>query len=501
MSSPFNILQQSPHDFAPPRSETPGGSPPVTRWIPSRYTVRATTEDGQLILWNTLNGSMSVFKAAQAPTIKTLLSRTGFDHEPKGLAKYLVDRGFLVSAETNEYRRLQLEFGQQHYRTDALQFILLASEDCNFRCQYCYEDFTRGTMQPWVRTGIKNLVKNKMDSLRSLHVSWFGGEPLYGLKAIEDLAPFFVQTAEENSIIYHGSMTTNGYLLTPEVADKLLEWKITSYQITIDGSPEDHDRNRPTRDGKGTFATIFQNLQAMKQRPEDYLITIRVNFDRQNSSNMNQFFDLVESEFRDDSRFKVRFHAVGRWGGSNDANLDVCGFDEVTDVKRSLEKEARQRGLDIGRGLRDINRFGSEVCYAARPYHFVIGATGKVMKCTVALDKQDHNVVGNITEDGNLNLDPDKFSLWTEPAFQNDKKCQKCVVVPICQGIHCPLVRIENGESPCTSVRLNLKHALRTTYDTAEDTTRKVPIGSHPSDKEQADQSQLARATISMARS
>src|SRR3712207_7092344 len=32
---------------------------------------------------------------------------------------------------------------------------LLASEDCNFRCTYCYEDFARGTMQPEVREGIK----------------------------------------------------------------------------------------------------------------------------------------------------------------------------------------------------------------------------------------------------------------------------------------------------------------------------------------------------------
>ena len=49
-------------------------------------------------------------------------------------------------------------------------------------------------MQPWVRTGIKRLVEKRLDGLRTLRISWFGGEPLYGFAAIEDLAPFFVET-------------------------------------------------------------------------------------------------------------------------------------------------------------------------------------------------------------------------------------------------------------------------------------------------------------------
>ena len=57
---PLNILQQSPHDLAP-LPEAPA-KPTQARWVPSRYTVRATTDDGRLILWNTLNGAMSIFR-------------------------------------------------------------------------------------------------------------------------------------------------------------------------------------------------------------------------------------------------------------------------------------------------------------------------------------------------------------------------------------------------------------------------------------------------------
>src|SRR3982751_1040027 len=260
MTSKLNILQQSPHDLepsGPTAQDFATEDPQAVRWVPSRYNIRAATDDGRLVVWNSYTRAMSVFGAGQRTTIEGLLSRKGFSARSKGMVKYLGDRGYLLKEGTDEFRRIQLAFGQQQYRTDVLQFTLLASEDCNFRCQYCYEEFARGTMQPQVRTGIKKLVEKRLDGLRHFSVSWFGGEPLYGFKAIEDLAPFFLQTAEEHSLRFSSGMTTNGYLLTPDIADKLLAWQIDRFQITIDGTPENHDRSRPTRDGQGSFATIF----------------------------------------------------------------------------------------------------------------------------------------------------------------------------------------------------------------------------------------------------
>ncbi len=43
------------------------------------------------------------------------------------------------------------------------------------------------------------------------------------------------------------------------------------------------------------------------------------------------------------------------------------------------------------------------------------------------------------------------MALWTEPAFEQDGKCRKCVMLPSCQGIHCPLIRIQDGSQPCVS--------------------------------------------------
>ena len=458
MAGVFNILQQSPHDLAP-TPDLPEPEADSSRWVPSRYNVRATTTDGRLVLWNTYSGKITAFKTSQTEAIQKLLGRQGTAAAAQGLARYLYDRGYLVQEGTDEYRRIQYAFGQQQYRTDRLELILLASEDCNFRCQYCYEDFARGTMRKSVRDGIKRLVEKRIQGLSGFSVSWFGGEPLYGFKAIEDLAPFFLETAERHSLRFGSHMTTNGYLLTPEIAAKLLAWKIDRFQITLDGPPAQHDCNWPARDGAGTFATIFENLKSLQDRAEDFTVDLRVNFDRGNYPYLTELLDLIERDLGNDRRFKLRFRAVGQWGGPNDATLSVCGTDESRQAQAELRAEARRRNLKISEDIRGVT-VGSQVCYAARPYNFIVGASGKLMKCTVDLDKNDRNVVGRLTEDGDLVLDEDKMALWTEPAFEQDRKCQKCVVLPACQGTFCPLVRFETGQSPCTPVRRTLKSDL-----------------------------------------
>ena len=482
----FHILERSPHDRAPAGAcSTAPGPPPeasgMPKLVPSRYTVRANTDDGQLVLWNSFTGAMSAFPQEQAPAVLQLLKRKGYDGPREGLPDYLSRRGFLVRENTDEYRRFQQAFGQQHYRNDVFELILLASEDCNFRCTYCYETFPRGTMEPWVREAVKKATRERIRYLRRLTIKWFGGEPLYGMEAIDDLGPFFQELAQEHGVAYRTHMTTNGYLLTPDVADKLLAWQINHFQITLDGPAETHDCSRPTRTGESSFQRIFDNLCALSRRADaDFKVSLRVNFDRDNAPLLPGFLDQIREKLGGDPRFELRFHPVGRWGGKNDDQLNVCGEDEKDELEKEMRAEAHQRGLRLSGILGTRNMLGAHACYAARPYNFIIGATGKIMKCTIDLDTEDRNIVGQITTDGTMLVDQSKMGLWTEPAFEADSKCQKCVVLPVCQGIHCPLERILRDTSPCTSTRTHLKTELLEAYAYKASAVRKVEVGSNP---------------------
>lgn len=464
LTSKLNILRESPLDHATAQTRSSPATieaPPEPEcWVASRYNVQTTTGDGRLIVWNTFRGTMSIFRPDQRNVVRSLLTRKETPAGVKGLPAFLHERGFLVKSGTDEYRQFQHEFGHQHYRQDILELILLSSEDCNFRCQYCYEDFSRGTMKPHVRQAIKKLVDQRSNSIRQLSISWFGGEPLYGWQAIEDLAPYFREVATEKALSYQGLMTTNGYLLTPDIAEKLFSWGVLTYQITIDGLREDHDRKRPGRNGEPTFDVILGNLTAIKKIDASFRIYLRINFDRENRAGIQELIDLLGGEFGGDPRFRVLLRPIGRWGGENDFNLDVCGTQEIDDTKSQTLAQAIDRGLDNGDDIRFEKNFGSHVCYAARPYNFIIGADGLVMKCTIDLDKKDRNVVGYLDNDGTLVLDRDKVALWTEPAFSDDARCKKCVVLPLCQGISCPQIRFDENRSPCIPLRREAKKAL-----------------------------------------
>lgn len=461
LSERFNILSQSPHDLSP-LSEVDSGReeivPKKEALMPSRFTLRARAADGRLVLWNSYAGTISVFRADQAAAVEAMLVPKGVIVEVRGIAEYLLNRGFLIKKGADEYSRFQLAFGSRQYRSDVLDLILMASEDCNFRCIYCYEKFSHGTMRPEVREGIKKHVESRLPRLRVLSIGWFGGEPLYGFDAIEDLAPFFQQLAREHSLRFHSNMTTNGYLLTPEVAQKLLSWDIRRFQITLDGPAQCHNHSRPTRNGEGSFDVIYSNLKALRQRPDEFLVHLRMNFSPETRPHMESFLDLAEKEFRGDERFRLRFRAVGKWGGRCDDQLEVYEADEGNRLVLDFERMAQERGLAIADGLKASTSLGTQVCYAARPNHYVIGATGKVMKCTVALD-DDRNNVGQLTPEGRLEMDLNKLSSWVAPYFEGDSQCQRCVVLPVCQGISCPLARI-SGSRPCIPARAMWKKEL-----------------------------------------
>jgi uncharacterized protein len=430
------------------------------RWKPSRFNVQTTSTNGWLLLWNTYTGSMNAFKPAHRDSVLRLISQQGTTGSENGITGYLSSRGYLVPGEADELRRVQYEFGKENHRSDILELILLPSEDCNFRCTYCYESFRRGTMRPEVRSAVKKLVESRAKSLKQFTVGWFGGEPLYGLEAIEDLAPFFAEITAREGIEYFSHMTTNAYLLTEEVVDRLLSWRITDFQITLDGLPEDHDRHRPRRDGGSTFQTIYDNLSKMAERDDEFTVVIRVNFARSNAPGLERFLDLLRAKFSNDDRFTISFHPVGRWGGENDANLDVCGTGEAQAVRMKLKAAARLLGLRVTSGWRPGAALGTEVCYAVRPYNFIIGAHGDLMKCTVDLDNQDRNLVGKLLPDGTLDLDLDKMALWTEPAFERDTGCQSCHMLPACQGVHCPQIRMDTAKAPCPTIRRTAKQEM-----------------------------------------
>jgi len=60
-----------------------------------------------------------------------------------------------------------LEVVAPHLSPRHLNLILLPTEQCNFRCAYCYERFVTGRMQPAVVAGVRALLSTRISELDS----------------------------------------------------------------------------------------------------------------------------------------------------------------------------------------------------------------------------------------------------------------------------------------------------------------------------------------------
>ena len=429
---------------------------------PSRFNSRRSAPDGSLLLYNSYSGAFSAFPPHVVQDVLVRLARTGYSGQLVSLTKYMFDRGYLVPAQTDELARARMLYAQQQNKPDTLELILLASEECNFRCVYCYEEFPRETMEPWVAEGIIRMLQARIKRLNRVKVEWFGGEPLLGWPAIERIAPAVQAICRENDVQYSSGMTTNGYLLTPERFAKLVSWGVTGYQITLDGPKEHHDAHRPLKEGGSSFNSILSNLLAMHETTFEFGVAVRVNFDRASIEGIPTLLTLL-NDLKGDSRFRLRFYPVGRWGGKNDAELEVCGTSAEEELQ-NLNTLASSNGHSPESRLTLLQPSGNNVCYAARPYNLIIGADGKIMKCTVALDTKDYNIVGMLKPDGQAEIDLDKFAKWVNPYFEDDVACKRCFHLPVCQGSSCPLPRIETGARPCPPAKQQIGKTLQSIW-------------------------------------
>ncbi|MBI1744717.1 radical SAM protein [Candidatus Acetothermia bacterium] len=484
---------------------------------PSRYTQANEDEaTGQLTLHNTSSGVLWDVPAEWKEQVLSFLQKkedstlNGSTHkgQVRNLIRWMRLAGLLVPEPMDEYARARAAHRRAQEGEGQLQLILMPTEQCNFRCVYCYETFIRPKMKPEIRQGIKNLVRKRANSLKQLQIAWFGGEPLVGFDVVRELSRDMIRTCTQHHVAYRAGMTTNGYLLTPSVARELVEeLEVRDYQITLDGPPEEHNRRRKLIGGQSTFERIFENLKAMKQLSGHFRVAIRMNFDMGNHSKIPNFIERLAQEFGEDSRFSVLFRPVEEWGGPNKANelpkpsAKNGGVDGKSTALPKLGNEVLQPGarpavpegtreasptpagnpvkiLSMLAGERKMMEFSNYatqhklkcldadilqpegyVCYAAKPYSLVVGSDGTLYKCTVAFSNEK-NHVGKLLPDGTLQIHQERFNLWVKDYVAEDKGCQSCHFLPACHGSACPLIRIETGKRPCPPPKRFIKQAI-----------------------------------------
>ncbi len=149
------------------------------------------------------------------------------------------------------------------------QLEMVYTEGCNLACAYCFEkDMLGHRRMPLeiARKAIDLLMRYSRDA-DELHIAHFGGEPLVNFPAVR----FTTEYAEDRAAKYGKSvsfnMTTNGTLITDEVAAYCAEHRIMA-MVSLDGLQESNDRYRIDKRGRGTFERAFAGLKTLMRHQE-----------------------------------------------------------------------------------------------------------------------------------------------------------------------------------------------------------------------------------------
>ena len=421
----------------------------------SKYNIIIYANDDDGIIYNSYSGF--IIKA----TNKNLqyLNEENFENIPENIRIIFIEKGYIVSSDFDEDRIIDELRNNYIEQPDSLFLYILPTEECNFRCEYCYERFNDIWMDKETQDSIISYVEKNIHKYKVVRVEWFGGEPLLCIDIIEYMSSKLIKICKENKVIYHSVMTTNAYLLNLENFMRLKKCRILSYQITIDGFKSTHDKQRFLKNGGETFDCIINNLKQIQKniKTQSLDVTIRVNVSKALLPDLINFIEFLREILLFDMRFKLRLLPVGNYGGKKveDFNHQLCDINELDEALDYCKR------TDIILDEHKISmNIGGCVCYASRNDSWIIGADGKIYKCTVLL-YDDRNHIGYVGVNGNFTIEQKKLSKWTARQGIHNSKCESCSYRPLCLESRCYKRTLLNQDSSCKNIENDIKNNIR----------------------------------------
>lgn len=397
---------------------------------PSFYNILIKKEDG-IAIFNTRTGKMARCFHGDAKIVEEHLSQKYIEwsHDNQYIVP-MYKNGLLVDYNLDEISEM-IDKEKDSKFENCLRLILLPTEQCNFRCVYCYERFRREKMTAKTQAAIVKYIEDNIHKYNGLILNWFGGEPTEAMDVIENLSVKLIDVCKKNKKAYNAGITTNGYNLTYEIFKKLKKLHVTEYQVTIDGLASIHNAQRVMADGAPTFDVIINNLLAIKNNCKSSAITfvLRTNFSKNMLNNVDEFCKFLDKYFSNDKRFKYFWQMVGDYGYVKTEEVRNI-FGQSKDYKWLIENYTERFVNDYTQAL-----YGPDggVCYALKRNQLLIDAAGEIRKCTCDLESE-MNHFGTI----GVNFDGAKHKDWLNSrAISRDSQCYFCKKRPLCHNRPC----------------------------------------------------------------
>jgi uncharacterized protein len=377
-------------------------------------------------VFNGVSGGLLRVPREERARLEAFLGEESDDCSPDLLERLARGR-MLIGDETDELALLSRRYHGTRWNRGRLGLTVVTSLGCNFDCPYCFEDKHHSLLSSEVEAAIIGIVDEQIPQLDHVAVTWYGGEPLLGKRALFRLSDELIARCDAADVAYSGSIVTNGYLLDEATCEELASRRIDNAQVTIDGPPDVHNKMRPLVSGGKSFDRIVANLKAAVRHMS---IAVRVNLDTSNVHRVEELMKILADEGLSGKLgvYAAQLTQVDDGAPAPSASYATACFScgEFSEVQSEFRELAESYGFDSP----SLPGPSGAPCTAVRANELVIGSKGELYKCWDSVGNPAE-VVGHIRDYRKAETRAAKW-LSYDP-FENDE-WRSCIALPVCMG-------------------------------------------------------------------
>ena len=309
----------------------------------------------------------------------------------------------------------KFNFNEERFHT----FVIMTTTACNARCSYCFEEGMEiSTLKEDIVPDIVNFIEKNADDFE---VNWFGGEPLFNIDIIDKITTEF----KKRNLIFKSSLTTNGYLLTPELLARIdNDWHLYTIQITLDGSENDYLRIKDYANGdQKAYSKVLQNIKMACGM--GYNVDVRLNAQPGNFDSLKQAIDDLDNILDDNERKYVRIYVAGiTYQGMTDQVINDT-FIAMIDIENYI----------VNHFNFTIQKYTNQYlpCASAVIDHCIISPKGELLNCDRV--GKEAIVIGDIWKGIAAEASKILETEWLEHKDGGQEACKDCVFLPRCWRI------------------------------------------------------------------
>ncbi|UFW90529.1 SPASM domain-containing protein [Bradyrhizobium barranii] len=332
---------------------------------------------------------------------------------------------------------------------------LAVAQSCNLGCSYCYAQgggfgsAPKGMSLETARAAIDLMLGDTRPGERA-NLAFLGGEPLMGRDVIHDATYYAARRASERGIKLSFSITTNGTLVG-ERDIELFDKHGFAVTVSLDGAGAAHDRQRPFKGGRGSYARIIERIAPLVERAHRCQVSARVTVTPRNLGLSTMLEELIS----------FGFHSVGfspmlsAPDAENEMQHDhlVEMLEQMMACGRVFEARTiageRYPFLNLLNGLREIHR-GTHRPYpcGAGAGYLGVSADGELAACHRFIDAPE-GAMGNLAD----GVDRVRQTAWLEARHVHEQSgCRSCWARYLCSG-GCHHETLSRGRPACDFIR------------------------------------------------